>query len=119
MLYRIEKKLFVLEKSIHIACYNTGDGINVLIEGGDKGHIGAVAVIAPEIPLQIITLPGHREDVVCRKWAEQFWAHFHVPVVVEAGVHFDNIGKDEISQILESLETVLYQIIEEMEKEDV
>ena len=38
------KEIVILNRRVAIAVYRTKEGINVLIEGGDKGHIGAVAV---------------------------------------------------------------------------
>ena len=100
MSYRIVKNISIFEKNVVIECYDTGNGINVLLEGGDKGHIGAVAVLSADMPLQLITFPTHKETIVCKRWAELLFERFQVPVVVEAGIHYDNIGKSEITRIL-------------------
>ena len=42
-MYRCNE-IVILNRRVAIAVYRTKEGINVLIEGGDKGHIGAVAV---------------------------------------------------------------------------
>lgn len=118
MSYRIVKNISVLEKNVVIECYNTGNGINVLLEGGDKGHIGVIAVLSADMPLQLITFPTHKETVVCKRWAEVLFEKFQAPVVVEAGIHYDNIGKSEISHILERLEEELFILINDMEKEE-
>ena len=92
---------------IRIWFHNTGQGINVLIEGGDRGHIGAVAVAGPDMETKVITFPGHREDVIVRRWSEVLVAKYKVPVVVEAGIHFNQITKEEIQEILLILEKEL------------
>lgn len=95
---------------IRIWIHNTGQGINVLIEGGDRGHIGAVAVAGPGMETKVITFPGHREDVIVRRWSEELAAKYKVPVVVEAGIHFNKITKEKIQEVLQTLEKELEKI---------
>lgn len=104
-------KCKALEREIRIWFHNTGQGINVLIEGGDQGHIGAVAVCAPGMETKVITFPGHREDVICRRWAQVLAAKYNVPVVVEAGIHFNQITKEEIQEVLRVLEKGLERFL--------
>ncbi|MDY3918226.1 MAG: hypothetical protein SOZ59_04385 [Candidatus Limivivens sp.] len=93
----------VLNREIRIHILDTGRGINVLIEGGDLGHIGAVAAAGAGRELTLVSFPGHREDVICRQWAEKISAVYPGPVVIEAGVHYDGISRGEIQEILEAL----------------
>lgn len=108
---RMSRKTEVLGRELRIDLYDTGDGLNVLIEGGDRGHIGAVAVAAPQEELRLIVFPGHREDVICRQWAETLAKHYPGPVVVEAGVHYDGIGRREIEEILAALQSELDEVL--------
>lgn len=110
-------KRSVLGREIRIRMTDTGNGLNVLIEGGDKSHIGAVAVAAPDFSLQVITFPGHREDVVCRRWAEEIVKKYNGPVVVEAGIHYNQIKKSEIQELLTILEEELQTFLSLLEKE--
>lgn len=104
---QFEKTVFLLERKIHIVVYDTGCGIQILIEGGDRGHIGAVSVVSPETAMQTVTFPQHREDVISMKWAETICGKFGVPVVVSAGVHYDNIQKEQIRQVLDVMDREL------------
>lgn len=110
------KDIRVLDREIRISLYDTGEGINILIEGGDKGHIGAVAVSGPSMETAVITFPGHREDVVVKQWVKEISRVYHGPVVVSAGVHYDNIGKQEIQEILDALNRELSAVISMIEK---
>lgn len=114
----MEKKIRVLNREIRILLHDTGAGLNVLIEGGDQGHIGAVAALSPQQPLQIITFPGHKEEVLCRQWARELCRVYHGTVAVEAGVHYDNIGKEEIKEIMDALKQELDKIVQQIEEEN-
>lgn len=105
------KKIVVLEKEIRIQAYNTQNGINVMIEGGDKGHIGAVSVISPDTELYTVTFPTHKENVICSHWASRISEEYDMPVVVEAGVHYDGIGKKQIDKIIEVLDRELDRML--------
>ncbi len=107
------RKVTLLEQEIRIHMVDTGAGVNVLIEGGDRGHIGAVAMAGPELPVKVAALPGHREDVICKRWARALADTFQSPAVVSAGVHYDGIGRREIQEIVDTLEHILREIMEE------
>lgn len=117
-------KTTVLGREIRIHVLDTGAGLNVLIEGGDKAHIGAVAVAGPGLPVQsrmnapeqenpvfCMAFPEHREDVVCRRWAEALSPAYEGPVVIAAGIHYDGVDKAQIGEILAALETELERVL--------
>lgn len=107
-----DRKVTLLGREIRIHMLDTGAGLNVLIEGGDRGHIGAVAAAGADLPVNVVTFPGHRENVICRRWAEVLADAFQSPVVVSAGVHYDGIRPREIQEIIDTLEQVLKEIVE-------
>lgn len=100
-------EITVLGRGIRINLYDTGAGINILIEGGEKGHIGAVAVAESGALIESIVFPSHKEGVVCEQWAKRVSSVVCGPVVVEAGIHYDNITKDQIQEVLEALDKEL------------
>ena len=104
-------KCRALGREVRIWFHNTGQGINVLIEGGDQGHIGAVGIAGPGMETKVLTFPGHREDVISRKWATVLAAKYNAPVVVNAGIHFNQITKEEIQEVLRILEKELERFL--------
>lgn len=108
------RELTVLERRIRIAVYRTEAGVNILIEGGDKGHIGAVAVAGEGKVIESISFPGHMEEIICKNWAEKISAVYPDPVVVEAGIHYDNITKAQIQEVLEILDAELAGLSERL-----
>ncbi|MDO4322703.1 MAG: alpha/beta hydrolase fold domain-containing protein [Lachnospiraceae bacterium] len=115
----LEKRRTVLGREIRIHMFDTGAGLDVLIEGGDRSHIGAVAVAGPGMETHEIVFPGHKEGCICRRWAEALKEIYHNPVTVKAGIHYDNIGRREILEILDAMELVLKEIVEEEMNENI
>lgn len=103
-------RITLFGREIFVTATDTGGGMDVLIRGGDKGHIGAVAVGVPDREPQIITFPGHREDVVCEKWVREISKSYPFPVVVSVGIHYDGIGREQIEEILRSLDGMLEEM---------
>lgn len=109
------KKLLILGHVINIGVYDTGAGINILIEGGEKGHIGAVAIALSGRVIESIVFPFHKENVICEKWAVKLSMVYNGPVIVEAGVHYDNITREQIQEILEVLDKELNSLVKDIQ----
>lgn len=104
------KEVLILERRVLISVCRTEDGINILIAGGDKGHIGAVAIAKAGHIIESIVFPSHKEEVICRSWAEKISAVYPGPVVVEAGIHYDSITKEQIQEVLRRLDEELFKL---------
>jgi hypothetical protein len=90
-----------------------GDDLLVAVWGGDKPHIGAVAVAQPRPSLNsphgrigatasVICLLGHKEDDFAKAAAERLAAALNRPVVVSAGMHWDGISREGIDRVMEN-----------------
>ena len=110
------KEIVILNRRVAIAVYRTKEGINVLIEGGDKGHIGAVAVARDGKIVESVCFPGHREDIVCESWAREISGLVPGPAVVEAGIHYDGITKGQIEEVMEVLTAQRKVLMEELRR---
>lgn len=81
----------------------------VWVWGGDRPHIGAVAMAAPRPSLadpartsataSVFTYPGHKEDGVAKALAERLSAALEAKVVVSAGMHWDGLAAGEIAEV--------------------
>jgi hypothetical protein len=107
-----------------------GEDLLVAVQGGDKPHIGAVAVAQPRLSLDsshdkisastsVICLVGHKEDVLAKAAAETLAAVLNRPVVVTAGMHWDQIREQGIKQVEENARQLIDQIIEELTVQNV
>lgn len=94
-------------------------GINVLLFGGDREHIGAISIADEEdgICVRDVTFPGHKETDIAHNWAESLCRQTGLPAVVEVGIHYDNITKEVIEEVLRVTEKMLKEILREVEHE--
>ena len=84
----------------------------------DAGHIGAAAVAdyaekEDRASVSVITRLGHMEDALASDAARRLCKATRRPVCVIAGIHLDNITKEEIAKILENCEKLLSVVSKE------
>ncbi len=82
----------------------------VVITGG-RDHIGAVGLAVPRPSLldannrsatsSILTMPGHKEDVLVKDVSERVAAATGRNIVVIAGVHYDDLAVDDLKVLRE------------------
>lgn len=98
-----------------------GEDACIILTGGDRPHLGAVAVGQPRpsladpekvsVTLSNITLLGHKDDILARRVAVGVTPKLAVNVVVCCGVHLDNILPEEITDILDLTDEMIEEII--------
>lgn len=98
-----------------------GQDFVVVIWGGERPHIGAVALAQSRRSLKdpekksatasVLSILGHKEDTIVKSISERLAAVADCPVVVTAGMHWDNLKDSELNQILNNVE-ILTQMIE-------
>ena len=102
-------------------CIVTEDGILAAVLGGEKPHIGAVALSVPRASLRdrrktsattsILTLVGHKDDEIAKPAAEFIAKEFKVPAIVVAGVHVNKATKQDVNKLLANAMKAVTQII--------
>jgi hypothetical protein len=93
----------------------------VYIWGGERPHIGAVAMALPRPSLSdphktsstvsVFTYPGHKEDHLVKEAAETLSAALGGNVVVCAGAHWDQLDPEGIRQVLRNCRSLVSIII--------
>lgn len=99
-----------------------GPDLLVAIWGGEKPHIGAVAVAQPRPSLKdpdvtsasasVFCFIGHKEDDMAKAAAEILSATLNTAVVVAAGIHWDNLDEDAIRRIIKNSEILVDMILQ-------
>jgi hypothetical protein len=99
-----------------------GPDLLVAIWGGEKPHIGAVAVAQPRPSLKdpaftsattsVICYVGHKEDELVKAASEILAATLNTRVVVTAGIHWDNLDPQGIRRIIQNSEVLVDMILE-------
>lgn len=99
-----------------------GKDLLVAIWGGEKPHIGAVAVAQPRPSLRdqrltsatasVFCYPGHKDDTVAKEAAEKICSALNTNVTVTVGIHWENIDDAAISRVVENSRHLATMIIE-------
>ncbi len=115
---KTNKGTYDLEANVRLI----GQDLLVAIWGGEKPHIGAVSVAQPRPSLKdpeitsatasVICLPGHKEDELAKATSEILAAALNTPVVVTAGIHWDNISKEGIQKVIGNSKILVDMILE-------
>lgn len=95
-----------LLEAVAVRC---GDDLTVVIGGGEKQHIGAVAVGVPRPSLKdknivsssasVLCLTGHKEDLLARKAALELARMLGHTVTVTVGLHIDDASAEAIAML--------------------
>lgn len=102
-----------------------GEDLLVAIWGGEKPHIGAVAVAQPRPSLKdpkvtsatasVFCYVGHKEDDLAKRAAEELAASFNTRVVVTAGIHWDNLSEEGIQKVIQNSRMLLDLLVGRIE----
>ena len=110
------------EYNLEAAVRSIGEDLLVAIWGGERPHIGAVAIAQPRQSLQdpdrisstasVFCLLGHKEDNLAKAAAEILAAALDTTVVVTAGIHWDNLDDEGIRKVLQNSEVLIDLILQ-------
>jgi gallate decarboxylase subunit D len=95
--------------ALRLTAVRLGADLTVTLSGGDRPHIGAVAVSQPRPSLQqgagtsattsVIALLGHKEDELARQVAARVAVVTTGVVCVACGIHVEAIGAAELEDV--------------------
>ena len=101
-----------------------GEDLLIAIWGGDKPHIGAVAVAQPRPSLKdksvvsatasVFCYLGHKDDIIAKQAAEKLSATLNTNVTVTVGIHWDDIDEAGIKAIIANSQELVNTIIEKI-----
>lgn len=86
-------------------------GYDVVVYGGERTHVGAVSLAAPDEPVQTLERAGHRDAAVSARWAEALARAWNAPVCVRCGIHYERATRAQISEILAACDALLEDVM--------
>ena len=98
-------------EEITAVLHRVGEDCAVVVAGGQKEHVGAVSLCSEEGETQTLVFPGHKEQFITGPWCDRIHAITGGAVSVAAGVHYDNLSKEEIAQVMAVTEELLEQVL--------
>ena len=116
------------EYDLEAAVRRIGGDLLVAVWGGEKPHIGAVAVAEPRPSLRdssltsasasVICVLGHKEDDLAKATSEVLASVLNTRVVVTAGIHWDNITPQGIERVIGNSEILVDLILKKLASKD-
>lgn len=103
-----------------------GKDVFAYVLGGNIPHIGCTVLAVPRNSLtgdgspgvtsSVLNLPGHKDEVLCRKLAESICRKLGTAVVCCGGFHMDGILPEQIEETVRLLESVAEEAAESLQK---
>lgn len=106
---------------IGLRVFRQGCDVQVLCHGG-AAHLGAVALAVPDpsgaqVQASLLARPGHREDALALGMARRMATELRCAVCVSAGIHYDDITREEIRQVEAMAQTLTERCITSLKKD--
>jgi hypothetical protein len=109
---------------LQLAAVPMGRDLCVTLAGGDRPHIGAVALSQGRPSLtgngsksattSVLALPGHKEDDLARALARSLATSLDASVCVACGIHLDDILPEELEQVPGLVEDLGRQLLQRL-----
>ncbi len=99
-----------LKVSAHL--FKIGEDYLVLIHGGEKSHIGGLALSVKGSPPIAFSLPQHKDYLVAVKAASMLSRDLGATCLVVAGIHVENASKEEIEILVKRSEECIRLLID-------
>ena len=105
-----------------------GKDLLVAIWGGERPHIGAVALAQPRPSLKdprrtsstasVLCVVGHKEDAVVKKASEFLSAALNTRVVATAGIHWEDLDEEGIRRIVQQVDSLVAYMAQHLRKDE-
>ncbi|MFB9275162.1 hypothetical protein [Cohnella cellulosilytica] len=107
-------------QKVEIRHYSMGKDVVFFVTGG-AAHIGAAATARwsngeeETVHVDVLTLPGHREDRLAAELAAAAASALRRTVAVLAGIHLDRPSREDIEGIVREARLRMKQVLNEWE----
>ena len=111
---------------IDIDVMEVGDELVVVVNGGDKPHVGSVAIAVPRpshkdssslsSTVSVYNFTGHKDDQIASPLAGLIARNCNRTAVVLAGVHIEGAREQDIVCLLDHMSKMNERIIEDLKK---
>jgi gallate decarboxylase subunit D len=111
-----------------LTLYDTGSGMQGLLTGGEKPHVGGVALAVPRpsltgkgwsSDLYLTPVPNHKDIDLAGPLADQLARIVRQPVTITAGVHSNALTHEELRMINENFKSLIERIIATLKDSEV
>jgi hypothetical protein len=103
---------------ISLTAYPMGNDLCVILTGGDTPHLGAVSAASPDMQTKTVAFESHKEYHVTEMATSHLRESFDGNVAVCCGIHLDNIGKQEIADVMELAEQLVLELCAQLKNDN-
>ncbi len=98
-----------------------GGDLNVVVAGGERPHVGAVALAQYEperrsATVSVLTAYGHRDDAVAVRFAKALAAAGCCNAAATVGIHVDGADVETIAALRDRAEQCLSELLRKLEE---
>lgn len=86
-------------------------GVQALVFGGTRPHIGAVSMADSQGSITTRQFPGHKDGVVSERWARVLSEAGYCPTAVIAGIHYDGLNREQIDDVVKLTDDMLSELL--------
>jgi len=104
-----------------------GRDISVTIWGGTRPHIGSIVLSTPRPSLKdsekmsatssLLNVPGHKDELVARMFAEEIASRLNTLTVVSAGIHIEKADGRDLSKLMQNAKRLCCLLTSKIENE--
>ena len=116
----IEMKKELSFSSMEVKGAKVGEDLFLLVQGGEKPHIGCTVQAIPRLSLtgdgsvsctsSVLNVTGHKDEMICRKLAEDVCKAAQAVVVCTGGFHIDGIKKEQIEEVVAAMKGIIEEL---------
>lgn len=106
---------------VKLVAVKSGKELTIVISGGEKPHIGAVAIAIPcpslkksnkaSVSSSVFTLIGHKEDELSKQIAENITKVTKEVTVAIVGLHIDNATSQDIECLIQNTQKAVEKLV--------
>ena len=113
---------------VKLVVVKSGKELTVVISGGEKPHIGAVAIAIPypslknsnkvkvSVSSSVFTLIGHKEDELSKQIAENITKVTKKATVTIVGLHIDKATSQDIGYLIQNTQKAVEKLVGKLVK---
>lgn len=114
--FTLTRELMGAPVTAHVICLPSG--LQVTVYGGTLPHIGAVSVVDPQGSITTQQFPTHKDGVVSERWAKALSEAGYRPAVVAAGIHYDDLSREQIGDVVKLTDDMLGELLHTLRTAD-
>ena len=115
------------EFALSLELYAVGQDLLAVLQGG-RAHLGCAVLAVPRPSLadpeqigctsSVLNRVGHKDEVLCRRFAEELCVHTGRATVCTGGLHWDHLSEQQFHRVSQAAEQLLRQALPQCPKRE-